>query len=226
MRRLIALTLVFLVAGAAHSMVTAELALDKVKANFAGVKDYSVRAMMSVDSPTLHVSESRFKVYYKKPDKLHIRPEGGFAMVPQGMLLGNPFEQISHNNNLYLVGEKNLNGQACWLIKITPKEKAPNKIESVLWVEKARGLILKSVAEPAMDAKIQVNWDYVKIDGKYWLPSKIEVMIDGLPAEITRERGPFVKSSGKASGKATIEFNDYKVNKGISDSVFRRNEEK
>lgn len=226
MRRLAVVLLVLVADGAAYPAVTVESVLQKVKANFSAVEDYSARAIMSLDSPTMHISGSKFKLYYKMPDKMRIEPEGGFAIVPQGTYLGNPFEEITRDNDLKLLGEAKLNGRACWKIRVTPSEKRPGGLESILWIDKARGLILASRAEPAPEARMNVDWKYVRVDGKYWLPSVITVTIDGLPASIARHRGPFVNSSGKASGKAIIKFSDYRVNKGIQDSVFGRKDRK
>lgn len=226
MKRLVVLFLVLAVAGAACSAVTIDSVLEKVKANFVAVDDYSARAVMSLDSPTVHVSGSKFKTYYKKPDKVRIEPESGFTIVPQGTYLGNPFEEITRDNDLKLLGEGKLNGRACWKVGVTPSVKRPGGMEAVLWIDKARGLILASRAEPAPDAKINVDWEYIRVDGKYWLPSVITVTMDGLPSSIARQRGESVNSSGKSNGKAVIKFSDYRVNKGISDSVFGRKNKK
>lgn len=228
MRRIALAAIIFLVAvgPVAAAKETAGSILARVRAQMAGVNDYSASASMSVDSPTMHVKESRFKVYYKKPDKLHIEPEGGFAIVPKGTYLGNPLEEITKDNTAKLVGEAKLDGKACWLIRLTPKEQNPNNVEFTVWVEKARSLIIQSRAEPSKDSRMEVKWTYTKVEGKYWLPSRIDFVISGLPAEIARERGPFVQTSGKATGKAVIKFSDYKVNRGVSDSMFHRGEKR
>jgi hypothetical protein len=212
---------------AAHAGPTAGQVVSRMKASMAGVKDYSVRAVMTVESPTVHVRDSRFRVYYRAPDKLHIEPEGGFALVPKGTYLGNPFEQISRNNVLTPAGEGRIGGKDCWLLRVVPKTTEAGEPSFTLWVEKSSGLVLASRARPAKGARIEVKWSYVRVDGRHWLPSTIKVDIAGLPAEMTREHGgPFVLTSGKANGRAEIRFSGYSVNRGVPDAVFRRNERK
>jgi hypothetical protein len=225
MRRAAVIISVMLLATTAYGAFTAGSVLDRVKVAFDDIEDYSAQAVMQVDSPTLRVKDSKFKLYYKKPDKVHIQPLGGFALIPQGTFLGNPMEQITHDGVPTLKGTARLDGRLCWVLQVTPKSRTPGNYEFTLWVEQTRGLIVASAAEPAEGAKVDVKWEYTKVDDKYWLPSRISVKIDGLPARMTREHGPFTQQSGKASGTAMIEFSNYHVNKGIPNSMFRRNSE-
>ena len=54
----------------------------------------------------------------------------------------------------------------------------------------------------------KTSWRYNKSDGKYYLPVEI-------CAEMPNPRG------GSQPIKATIGFNNYRVNKGISDKIFQ-----
>ena len=60
------------------------------------VQDYMVDAKVTVSSPDVHVPEMNVKIYFKKPDKLHVESKSGFAVLPkQGLVAGNPLRNLS-----------------------------------------------------------------------------------------------------------------------------------
>jgi outer membrane lipoprotein-sorting protein len=64
--------------------------LEDVKKAFNTVKDYVVDIEIKVDVNFLKVPNSKAKIYYKQPDKIHLESES-FALLPKEGLDFSPF---------------------------------------------------------------------------------------------------------------------------------------
>ena len=89
--RLTLMVSVFILLGAAGSHSAGkpdgEQIVAAMKANYSAVSDYRVNVSLSIKGPRINIKDMAIKVYYKKPDKLHIEAKEGFAMVPQLSLI-------------------------------------------------------------------------------------------------------------------------------------------
>ena len=63
--------------------------LSHVRATFAGLDDYTVEMHAELDMPNVQIPPMDVIVYFKQPDKLHVKSEG-FAMIPKQGVLLNP----------------------------------------------------------------------------------------------------------------------------------------
>ena len=63
--------------------------LDRVKEEFNKIDDYTVDVKIKVDVDFLKMPDREAKIFFKKPDKIHIESEG-FAMLPKEGLNFSP----------------------------------------------------------------------------------------------------------------------------------------
>ena len=210
MRRVLLIVCLLVLAGhtGAADRPSGEDVIALVKRTYDAVNDYRVDVTLTVKSEMISIKDMRMTVYYKKPDKLHVEAKQGFAVVPTGTYLGNPMDELTrHAKPVYLKSAKK-QGRNCHVIRLDPKsDVAAPKI--TVWVDAQRGVIVAT--EMSGPNRVKSVWRHAKIDGKYYLP-----------VEITAEMPLAGKPWQQGTGKVTLKFANYRVNKGISDKVFQQ----
>ena len=96
---IIIICLFFIQFGFAQSKDPDEI-LKNVITNFNKVNDYVVDVNIKVDVDFLKVPETKAKIYFKQPDKVHLEAEG-FAMLPKNGMEFSPsslLKKALHSN--------------------------------------------------------------------------------------------------------------------------------
>lgn len=208
---------------------SAESLIGLARKNFAAIRDYSVDIRLDVQSEALAVKGMAMTLYYKKPDKTRIVAKEGFAAMPRSLTLGNVIDEITKHSVPFLVRQEKLNGVDCYKIRLDPNSSS-NQPRTRLWLDKS-GLIRAIKVDGPYP--VSTEWHYGKVDEKFYLPRQITARIStpaGSPyrhqpsnagAAGRGARGPQAQTgSAVQTVNATLSFSNYKVNKGISDSVF------
>lgn len=214
-RLCIALILVTL-SGLACAQPSADKVIADVKRTFNAVNDYRVDATLSVKGDKLSVRNMKMTIYYKKPGRMHIDAKQGFAFVPTGTFLGNSIDDMTRGAKATYLRAERRSGIDCHLIRLDPAGPGGNPISVLLWIDKARSVVIASRTEG--EAQMSTTWTYSRVDGKYHLPTRIAADI-APPAS-----GPHAGAMQKS--QAVITFANYRVNKGIPDSVFEEKPKK
>ena len=211
----------------ANGQITSQAIVDSVKTRYGLIQDYSVQVKLSVEMPGFRMPRKRIKLFFKQPDKLKIESDG-FAMVPrQGIGVKAILDSLTA---IEVIGAETLVEHPCWVLSGSGRE-GELQFETSVWVDQQDWVIrqIKSTVDTAQVAQIEL--EYSLIDQRYLLPVKTTVMIDMPQLMATRmdhydPDGPVfppAKSAekGNRSGKVTLEFNRYRVNRGLKDSFFR-----
>lgn len=212
MRRTAAALLIifaFTMALAASAEPSADAIFASLKKGFAGVRDYQADVSLSVKGPNVSINNMRMRLYFKKPNKIHVEAAQGMAMIPPGSFFGNPMSELATGARpVYLRTERKL-GRNCDVLKLVNPKAGANAQAVTLWVDKEHTVVV--AMETSGQMAVKTSWRYEKTDGKYYLPVEIT-------ADIRMPRGP---ETGQSS-KAVIKFSNYRINKGISDKVFEK----
>ncbi len=205
---IIACALVLLIAGAicAETRSATDL-LEKARRKFDVIKDYSADIRLDMKGDKVSIKGMGMKLYYKKPDKTRVVAKQGFAALPKDLMLGSMIEQVAKSTRGSLLRTEKKHGAQCYVIQLDPTQPAPQAPSVLLWLDKSRLLIVATSSLGPQ--KFDTTWTYTRVDGKYDMPSKIEADIT-MPGE-----------RGSRPSHATVTFTNYRINKGISDSVFR-----
>lgn len=210
-----------------------DLILENVRKEFERIEDYQVDVQVKVDVSFLKMPDREARVYFKKPDKIHIDSEN-FAMLPKSGLNFSPLEFLNYKYTAFYEREDTINGIATSVIKVIPLEGKADVILSTLWIDTKRNIILKVESSRKPQGSFTVNLDYSKISNEYWLPNKIvfEFTFDGMVLPKRFGDNQDIKSNKKksesqepATGKVYLTYNNYKVNIGLSDEFFEKNVE-
>ncbi len=219
--RIILLTAVLCAAGSipAAAQGDAYALLDRIQAVYARINDYRADITASVDMKGLSVPEMKATVYFKKPDRMHIESDG-FAMLPRDAVGFHPDMFEKEQFDAVIQGKEKIAGVSCVKLKLLARDDSVRLQRAMLYVDPARDVVLRMDADPGQGASAQAEFTYTKVQGKYWLPSAIDITMDAP----MRMRRPGTKPRGDNNdGKARISlrYTNYVVNKGISDSVFK-----
>ena len=221
-RALVIAALALLASGCVFAQgMSAKQILAKAGANYDVVKDYVVDARLTVESPRMHVPNMRVKIFYKKPNKLHVDSKDGFAMLPrQGTIMGNPLKDMQSITDLTASKSQKILGDDCYVVTGTFR-KDDRSTEITVWIDKKNFLARRISTNPEWGPSISAKLWYMRVAGKYWMPSmtSANISIPPLPEErADTERKP----AGPTT--VTLKFSNYRVNAGISDAIFHKQE--
>ena len=72
---------------------------------FNSIEDYQVQMVVKLDVPAFRMPKKRYKVFYKKPDKIKVKARG-FGILPKTGLFTSPNDNFDNLENLKLTSYK------------------------------------------------------------------------------------------------------------------------
>lgn len=205
--------------------------LKQVKDKYDKVNDYTANGKMKTNVLFIKAPVATVKIYYKKPDKLKIVNEKGVSFIPKGAI------NINLNNVLGLSnyeaidgGNEKINGTDCRVVKIFPISDEENITRATLYVDAKQLVIVKSVISTKENGTYELLMTY-KNYVAYGLPDKAILTFNTkefkLPKGISidYDNGTDKEKQDKEKqkkGKVEITYSDYKINKGVPESVFAK----
>jgi len=233
MKLLISVLLVLVQYGFAQSKDPDEI-INGVITNFNKVNDYQVDVNIKVDVEFIKVPETKAKIYFKQPDKVHLKADG-FAMLPKNGMEFSPSSLIKKDYTAIYEQDVDLNGYKTSIVKVIPLGDQGEVILSTLWIDQKKQVIRKVESTTKTNGTFTIDFTFDdKI--KYPLPSKIIFSFNmdkmNLPSTITGEtnnENPDKKNKNVGSttkGQVIVNYSNYVVNKGVPDSIFEEKNKK
>lgn len=227
MKLLISLLFILIQFGYSQSKDPNEI-INAVIKNFNKVNDYQVDVNIKVDVEFIKVPETKAKIYFKQPDKVHLEAEG-FAMLPKNGMEFSPSSFIKKDYTAVYEKDVDLNGFKTSIIKVIPLGNEGEVILSTLWIDQKKQVIRKVESTTKTNGTFTIDFSFdEKI--KFPLPSKIIFSFNmdkmNIPATISGETStekPDKKnksSDSRTRGKVIVNYSNYLVNKGVPDSIF------
>lgn len=200
--------------------------INSVITNFNRVKDYEVDIEIKVDIDFLKVPDSKAKIYFKQPDKIRLKSEG-FAMLPKEGLDFSPSALAKKDYTAIYEQDVILNGKKVSVVKIIPVGEQSNIILSTLWIDPIDKVIRKVESTTKTNGTFTIEF-YYNDSFNYPLPEKMVFSFNidklNLPKAFTTDGNTPKKKKrlpdAPTKGNVIVKYSDYKVNKGIPDSVF------
>lgn len=202
--------------------------LKKVKDKLNTVNDYQAKGRMKIDVSFINAPESDVTVYFKKPNKLRVKKEGGISLLPKGgvslnlqsLLMGDQYAVVPG-------GSAVVDGITTKMVKLLPLQETSDVVLTTLWIDEKEALIRKTSVTTKESGTYEMAFTYGKM--KQWgLPDKVVFTFSTkdykLPKGITFEYEKGTKKQPipkDAKGRVEIVYNSYVVNKGVSEEVFR-----
>jgi len=233
MKLLISLFLILVQFGFSQSKDPDEIINEVIK-NFNKVNDYQVDVNIKVDVEFIKVPETKAKIYFKQPDKIHLEAEG-FAMLPKKGLEFSPSSLLKKDYTAIYERDIDLNGFKTSIVKVIPLGDQGEVILSTYWIDQKKQVIRKVESTTKTNGTFTIDFTYDdKI--KYPLPAKILFSFNmdkmNIPSTISGEtntENPDKKkknSDSRTKGKVIVNYSNYLVNKGVPDSIFANKDKK
>lgn len=207
----------------------ATVLIEKVSQKLALVNDYTATGIMKTDVAFIKASLGKVKVYFKKPNQLKIKKEGGISLLPKGGVSVSLNSLLNTKQYVAMESGKQLfKGKELQVIKLIPTDDALDWVISTLWIDPATALVYKTFTTTKENGTYEVTMEY-GAHAQYGLPSKIIFGFNTkdykLPSGITLEFGdeePISKAKALKAKKGTIEitYSNYSINNGVSNTMF------
>jgi hypothetical protein len=221
------ISIVFLQTTKAHTQ--GDPLIEKVAQKLASVNDYVAEGIMKTDVSFIKASLGKVKVYFKKPNLLKVRKEGGISLLPKGgvSLTLNTLLNTKQYTAIQ-AGTQVLNGKSLRVIKLIPNDDRLDWVISTLWIDPTDALVYKTATTTKESGSYEISMEYGAY-AQYGLASKIIFSFNTkdykLPNGITLEFGddePVSKQQLLKNKKGSIEIRyiRYTINKGIPPHIF------
>jgi len=162
------LTLVAVASGA-WAMTPMEL-VQKAMQVQGQVLDYMATVTVSIKAPNLQIPARTVKVYYKKPDKLHVESQG-LAIVPRdALLMGDLASHLEDNTQASLVATGTLNDRPVTCVKLTPLDQGPGTGRVLVWIDTERFLLVKTEVWDVARKMMTINFTHTLVQQRHWMP--------------------------------------------------------
>ena len=215
--------------------------IEKTNNQFNLINDYQVDMAIELDIPAFRMPKKKYKVYYKRPNKIKVKSKG-FGILPKTGLFTSPNDNFDNLKNMKLVNyydQDNINDILIVgdLIVDSLKLEMPNeysritfnpivevKIDTSKWV-------IKNVTTKLDTLKLfQINNYYQNYD-EYYMPYKSVVKYyikdKKLFNWLNKDAGSVMgkenlpnSNNSIVEGTIIVNYKKYKINKGIKDKVF------
>lgn len=224
----------FLIQSGFSQSKDAEEIIKSVISNFNKVNDYQVDVKIKVDVEFIKVPETKAKIYFKQPDKVHLESEG-FAMLPKNGMEFSPSSLIKKDYTAIYEQDVDLNGLKTSVVKVIPLGDHGEVILSTLWIDQQKQVIRKVESTTKTNGTFTIDFSYDD-NIKYPLPSKIIFSFNmdkmNIPSTINGQTNneksdkKNINSDSRTKGKVIVYYSNYLVNKGVSDSIFEEKNKK
>lgn len=223
MKIIIAILLILITIGFSQSKDPDEILKTVIK-NFDRVQDYVVDVNIKVDVQGVKVPETKAKIYFKQPDKIHLESEG-FAMLPKDGMLFSPSSLLKKDYTAIYEKDVEMNGAKVSVIKVIPSGEQSEIILSTLWVDQSKKMIRKIESTTKSDGTFSIDFNY-NDEIKFPLPTQIVFYfnLDKMNLQFNNKNSnpdnPKRGFDSTTKGKVVVKYSNYVINKGINDSVF------
>jgi hypothetical protein len=211
------------------SLAQVDPLIEKVSKKLALVNDYVGEGVMKTDVSFIKASLGKVKVYFKKPNLLKVKKDGGISLLPKGgvSLTINTLLNTKQYSTIP-AGTQVLNGKTLTVLKLIPTDDNLDWVIATLWIDPVESLVYKTATTTKENGSYEITMQYGAY-ANYGLASKIIFSFNTkdykLPNGITLEFGdedPAAKQKALKNKKGTVEitFNNYVINKGVSNAMF------
>lgn len=199
--------------------------LENAVGKFSGIKDYTVDVRVHLDIQEVKAPDMEAKVYYKEPDKVKIDSKGLF-FLPKEVGVFNPRKFDPKDFEINVLDTLTYEGNPAVRVSLTSKKEEAKDHKIILTIDKKDWLIKEIAAAPSPGRQATAKISYGTYDG-FQLPAEIDVNLDvgktNLPSGgFGNER----RRMGGVKGKVEVYYSNYKINSGLSDSLFKNEEDR
>jgi outer membrane lipoprotein-sorting protein len=209
----------------------ADQLIRDVRAKLDQVTDYRATGKLKTDVAFLKIPVSNVQVYYKKPNRFKVKKDGGISLLPKnGVSINLNSLLMSENFAAVPAGDAVINGVSVKVIKLLPLSESGDVVLTSMYIDEKKLLIYKAVTTTRDNGTYDMQMSYGRFE-KFGLPDKVIFSFNTkdykMPKGVTfeYETGETAKTQADKlkdkKGKVEILYDNYTINKGVSDDVFK-----
>ncbi len=187
------------------------------------INDYTADILIKIDVDFLKIGDTKASVYFKKPDKFKMEARG-FAMIPKASFSFSPLNFLQQDFLSVYIKEDTLDAIETDVIKLIPVREDSKIILATLWIDKVHSVVLKTEANTKDKGSFRIRYRY-GTHIQYGLPDTAVVFFDISKSRMSHFPMGSKKLNKGAKGSVEIIYTNYKINKGLDDSVFEEESE-
>lgn len=186
----------------------------------AGLQDYTATVQVTVNMPGLQVPQRTAKLYFKRPDKLHVESKG-IVMIPrQALLMGDLGTQLAKQARVILAATGQKDGAPLYFLKLLPPEGQATSDRLLVWIRGDRFTIEKLEVYKGGQREIAVQWEHQLVNGRFWLMKRLQAELSVRQVQRRHPAGASSAVTPVGPGTITVVFSHVRVNSGLPDSLF------
>jgi len=194
------------------STPTARQILSRVQQSYQAIDDYVADIQVVTDIPGFAIPPRSFTVYVKQPDKVKIESDSLVVIPKDALLLGNIEGHLAEAGRVILNGVTRRQGRTIYCLKFFPNDSG-RRDRVLLWIDAERYTLSRTELWTGPNRLLTVYWEHTHVNDRYWMPAQVRCEISG---------GIL---GGSRPGTVTVSFSGYRINTGLSDELFDRQEQ-
>ena len=206
----------------------AEKLIREVRQKMEQVNDYQAKGKLKTDVAFLKVPVSNVQVYFQKPNRFRIKKDGGISLLPKNGVSVNMNSLLLQDQYVAVAaGSSMLEGTPVQIIKLLPLSDASDLVLTTLYIDEKLRLIRKAVSTTRDNGTYDMQLFYGRY-ASFGLPDRVLFSFNTkdykLPKGVTfeYETGQAVPEKVKdRKGRVELIYEQYQINKGIPENVFR-----
>ena len=192
--------------------------LQNVVNKFSGIRDYTVDVRVHLDLENVKAPDMEAEIFYKAPDKVKIKSAGIFVL-PREIGVFNPCKFDPDKFIIQLLDSLTCHGDPCVRISLIRRgDKLSQNV--ILTIDTRRWLIEEISSRFPRGIEMKATITYGTFNS-FSLPAKVEVNLVEEGQNSQQNDNVHGRRFGiGTTGKVTIYYSNYKINTGLSDSLF------
>jgi outer membrane lipoprotein-sorting protein len=225
----------------------ADSVLDSLEQTYNRIEDYYARIDVSIKTPMLRMPRKRVDFWFKQPNLTKVETKG-FAAIPKSGMISSPIDLFDNLSNIAVIGAEYYDDKQLWILqgellpdslmfKNMNKIEDANKLTMKMWVDLNNWTLIRS--ETFMDTFkiVEISSIYKSFPDNVNLPIETKLLFNYRSDMMPQMGGfhgpnsPIAKSNGQdstkvMSGSIIMKYSKYKINQGINDAFFEKEEPK
>jgi outer membrane lipoprotein-sorting protein len=225
----------------------ADSVLDSLEQTYNRIEDYYARIDISIKTPMLRMPRKRVDFWFKQPNLTKVETKG-FAAIPKSGMISSPIDLFDNLSNIAVIGAEYYDDKQAWILqgellpdslmfKNMNKIEDANKLTMKMWVDLNNWTLIRS--ETFMDTFkiVEISSIYKSFPDNVNLPIETKLLFNYRSDMMPQMGGfhgpnsPIVKSNEQdstkvISGSIIMKYSKYKINQGIDDAFFEKEEPK
>ncbi|MEP0822634.1 MAG: hypothetical protein HRF44_07270 [Ignavibacterium sp.] len=214
-------------AGAFAQASRGERILARCEEVYAGIEDYTVDLVATIDMERVQIPEMKATLYFKRPDRIHIKSDN-FALLPRTGL-AMPVTALIARYTAVFQATDSIGGKEAYRLILTARNPQSPVQSMTIWVDPSNHTIVQTASSPYRGRSVMVKIRHTLQEGRFWLPEHMTAVFTTTAPDTADDSNDLFAAKPQLqefrrpprSGSMEVRYSNYRLNRGLSDELFR-----